>query len=68
MIRQENIKIIKEHEKEISNILINSSLYMEMSPAEKHKLLHFLVLSYFDLLPVKNERALPQAMQTGPAM
>lgn len=68
MNRQEIIKIIKEQEKEIANILINSSLYLDMSPAERHKLLHHLVLSYFNLLPVKNERAHPTAMQTEPVI
>ncbi len=68
MNRQENIKIIKEQEKEIANILVNSSLYLDMSPAERHKLLHHIVLSYFNLLPVENERAHPIAIQTGPAM
>jgi len=64
----ENIKINMEQEKEIANILINSTLYTDMSPAERQKLLHYLVSSYFDLLPVKNERAHSRAMQTGPAM
>ena len=69
MNRPENIKIIREQEKEIANILSNSSLYLDMSPADRHKLLHHLVISYFfNLLPVKNETAHPSAMQTGPAM
>jgi hypothetical protein len=65
---QENIKIIREQEKEINNILIDSSLYVGMSPAERRKLLHYLVLSYFNLLPVRNRRARTTAMQTGSAM
>ena len=65
---QELTKIFTEQEKEITNILINSALYLDMSPAERQKLLQYLVSSYFDLLPVKNERAHPRAMQTGPAM
>lgn len=68
MNHQELNKITREQEKEITNILINSSLYLDMSPAEKQKLLRHLVSSYFDPLPVKNERAHPRAMQTGPAM
>jgi hypothetical protein len=68
MNRQESIKIIREQEKEIANILIDSSLYPDMSPAERHKLLHHLVLSYFNLLPVENRRARTTAMQTGSAM
>ena len=65
---QEIIKITREQEKEINNILIDSSLYMSMSPAERQKLLHYLVSSYFNLLPVEDNRALPSAMQTGSAM
>ena len=68
MNSQELIKNSTEQEKEITNILINSALYLDMSPAERQKLLQYLVSSYFDLLPVKNERAHPKAMQTGPVM
>ena len=67
MSKQEFIKITREQEKEINNILIASSLYLGMSPAERRKLLHYLVSSYFNL-PVENSRALPMAMQTGSAM
>ena len=65
MSKQEFIKTIRKQEKEINNILIDSSLYLGMSPAERRKLLHHLVLSYFNLLPVENSRALPMAMQAG---
>jgi len=58
----------REQEKEIVNILINSSLYLGMSPAERENLLRYLVSSYFDFLPAKNNRALPSAMRTGPTM
>ena len=68
MSKQEFIKITREQEKEINNILIDSSLYLGMSPAERRKLLHNLVLSYFNLLPVEKSRALPMAMQAGSAM
>jgi hypothetical protein len=68
MSKQEFIKITREQEKEINNILIDSSLYVGMSPAERRKLLHYLVLSYFNLLPVENRRARTTAMQTGSAM
>ena len=68
MSKQEFIKITREQEKEINNILIDSSLYVGMSPAERRKLLHYLVLSYFNLLPFENSRALPMAMQTESAM
>jgi hypothetical protein len=65
---QELIKITKEQEKEINSILIDSSLYLSMSPAERQRLLHFIVSSYFNLLPVESSRALPLGMQTGSAM
>lgn len=58
----------REQEKEIVNILINSSLYLGMSQAERENLLRHLVSSYFDFLPAKNNRALPSAMRTGPTM
>jgi hypothetical protein len=65
---QEIVKISREQEKEINNILIDSSLYLSMSPAERQRLLHYIVSSYFNLLPVKNSRALPMGMQAGSAM
>jgi hypothetical protein len=65
MSKQEFIKITREQEKEINNILIDSSLYLGMSPAERRKLLHYLVSSFFNLLPADNRRALPTALQTG---
>jgi hypothetical protein len=68
MSEQNIIKITTEQEKEINNILIDSSLYLGMSPVDKQKLLHYLVSSYFSLQPVDNSRALPTAMQTGSAM
>ena len=57
----------QEQENEINNILIDSSLYLEMSITERQKLLHYIVSSYFNL-PVENRRALPTAIQTGSAM
>jgi len=68
MNEQEQNKITREQEKEINNILVDSSLYLSMSPAERQKLLHYLVSSYFNLLPVEDNRALPTSMQTGSAM
>jgi hypothetical protein len=65
---QEFIKITREQEKEINNILIDSSLYMGMSPAEKRKFLHYLVSYHPNLLPVENSRAFSMAMQAGSAM
>jgi len=68
MGKQELIKITREQEKEINNILIDSSLYLGMSQADRQNLLQYLISSYFHLLPVENSRALPKAMQTGSAM
>jgi len=59
---------IREQEKEITNILIDSSLDLNMSSADREKLLCYLVSSYFDLLPAHNNRALPSAMRTGSMM
>lgn len=36
-----------EQEKEIIDILIDSSLYLDMELAERYRLLHFIVASYF---------------------
>jgi hypothetical protein len=68
MNRHEINSITRDQEKEITNILINSSLYLDMSPTERHMLLRHLVSSYFDPLPVENSRARTKAMQTGSAM
>jgi hypothetical protein len=68
MSEQNVIKISREQEKEIINILIESSLYLGMSLAERQNLLHYLVSAYFNLLPAENSRALPIAMQTESAM
>ena len=68
MREQKIMKITREQEKEINNILIDNPLYLDMSPAERQMLLHYLVSSYFNLLPVKNRRARTTAMQTGSAM
>jgi|GEM_PF-3561992 hypothetical protein len=68
MSKQEFIKITRAQEKEINNILTDSSLYLGMSPAERRKLLHYLVSSFFNLLPIENSRALPMAMQAGSEM
>jgi hypothetical protein len=65
MSKQEYIKIVREQEKEINNILTDSSLYLGMSPAERRKLLRFIISTYSKLLPFENSRALPVAMQAG---
>ncbi len=67
MNEQEILNITKEQENEITNICIGSSLYADMSQAERQKLLHYLVTSYFYPLPGEKSRALPKAIQIGPA-
>ena len=47
----------REQEREIMNILLNSSLYVEMSAAEREKLLRYLVNSYFQPRVGENCRA-----------
>ncbi len=37
-----------EQEKEIVSILIDSSLYLDLDLAERFRLLHFIVTSYFN--------------------
>ncbi len=37
-----------EQEKELVNILIDSTLYLDMDLAERYKLLRFIVASYFE--------------------
>lgn len=68
MNQKKTTTITGEQEKEIINILIDSSLYKGMSAVERQKLLNYLVTSYFDLLPVENSRALPMPIQTVSAM
>jgi hypothetical protein len=48
---QEMEGVTRELQRELTNILINSSLYLDMSQTDRQKLLHDLVLSYFNLLP-----------------
>jgi hypothetical protein len=68
MNEQEINRITREQEKEIINILIDSSLYLGMSLADRLELLHFLGSSYFNILPPENSRARTTALQTGSAM
>lgn len=45
-INTSNISNIQDEEKEVINILIDSSLYLDMSLAERYRLLHFIITSY----------------------
>ncbi len=46
-------------EKELMSILIDSSLYVDMSPDERQKLLNYLVSSYFTIDPRGKYREFP---------
>jgi len=37
----------QEDEKELVNILIDSDLYLDMNLIDRHRLLHFLMVSYY---------------------
>jgi hypothetical protein len=37
----------REEEKELVNILIDSDLYLDMNLAERYRLFHFLMVSYY---------------------
>ena len=52
-----------EQEEELMNILIDSSLYRDMSQEDRQKLLNYLVSSYFNINPRKKSRALPGLVQ-----
>jgi hypothetical protein len=68
MNEHEIMGVTREQERELTNILIDSSLYLDMSQTDRQKLLHYLVSSYFNVLPGDNNRALPKAIQIGPAL
>jgi hypothetical protein len=53
-----------EQEKELINILIDSSLYRDMYPEDKKKLVDYLVTSYFSDIRM-NSRALPVVIENG---
>jgi hypothetical protein len=44
--------VTKEQEQELTNILIASSLYLDMSQIDRQKLLHYLISSYINFLPI----------------
>ncbi len=48
-----------EQEQELIQILIDSSLYRDMYPDEKQKLLNYLVSSYFKLTSARTSGSLP---------
>jgi hypothetical protein len=68
MNEHEIMGVTREQVRELTSILIDSSLYLDMSQTDRQKLLNYLVSSYFNLLPNENNRALPKAIQIGPTM
>ncbi len=48
-----------EEEQELIQILIDSSLFRDMYPDEKQKLLNYLVSSYFKTTPARTSGSLP---------
>ncbi len=65
MNEHEIIGVTKEQERELTNILIDSSLYLDMSQTDRQKLLNYLVSSYFNLLPSENNEVLPENCGSG---
>jgi hypothetical protein len=51
MNEHEIMAVTRDLERELTNILINSSLYLDMSQTDRQELLHDLVSSYFNFLP-----------------
>jgi hypothetical protein len=68
MNENEIMEVTREQIEELTNILIDSSLYLGMPQMDRQKLLNYLVSSYFSFLPNENNRALPKAIQIGPTM
>jgi hypothetical protein len=68
MNEHEMMGVTREQERELTNILFDSSLYMDMSQTDRQKLLHDLVSSYFNFQPIQNNRALPKAIPIGTKM
>jgi hypothetical protein len=66
MGEHEIMGVTREQEIELTNILIDSSLYPDMSQIDRQKLLNYLVSSYFNILPSEDNPALPKAIQMGP--
>lgn len=58
----------RKQEEEIMGILLNSSLFVEMSAAEREKLLRYLVTSYFQPRVGENCRAHLKAVRSVPGM
>ena len=61
------LRTASAQEEELENILIDISLYRDMYPEEKQKLINYLVLSYFN--NIQKAQSGPSAIiQSGPAL
>ena len=67
-MNSERITQEREQEREIMGILLSSSLYVEMSAAEREKLLRYLVSSYFQPREGENCRAHLRAVRSASAL
>jgi hypothetical protein len=56
-MKDERISGIRRQEEEVMDILLSSSLFVEMSELERQKLLRYLVASYFQPRKGENCRA-----------
>jgi hypothetical protein len=52
-----------EQEQEITEILTGSSLFLDMHPAERERMLDYIVSSYFNALPNENSRTCEPAVK-----
>jgi hypothetical protein len=60
MSEYEFFNTVGEQEEELINILIGSSLYGDMYPEEKQKLLSYLVSSYIKLADARTSGPFPR--------
>jgi hypothetical protein len=66
MKEKKTTQSFQDQEKEIVNILIESSLYVDMSIPERQRLLNYLVTSYFNPMLSDNSRTFINTSHTSP--
>jgi hypothetical protein len=66
MKEKKTTQSFQDQEKEIVNILIESSLYVDMSIPERQRLLNYLVTSYFNPMLSDNSRTFINTNRTSP--
>jgi hypothetical protein len=54
---------MNEREQEITEILTASSLFLDMHPAERERMLDYIVSSYFNAVPDENGRTRESAVK-----